>query len=96
MSDNNGQVLAFSPTARQKLGRRLFPAAYSEPLEPSSGFEPSDQIFLRVDTYLSWPDRLRLLVSGKVRVDARVVTQQAVGQHAAVSSFNILPPNCLS
>lgn len=60
--------------------------------EDLEGFAPS---YLTIGTRIQfgWPDRVRVLVSGKVMVDINTKTDVLVGRCESVSSASVLPPS---
>lgn len=59
---------------------------------------PSDKLKVCKDGYhcnikvdLSIVDRIRTLLSGRIRVEVRCATEHEIGNHATETSFNVLP-----
>lgn len=83
------------PTYRERLWHRLgFSRAHAPRLdvdELKDGWAPS---WLMVETfvYLSWADRFRVLISGKLHVDNAIKTDVDVGRSSGTSAVGILPP----
>lgn len=65
-------------TWRDRWRARLFPFTPCDLPEAPATFK--DVLVTKTRTELSWADRLRILVTGKVEVEVRVVTEHAVGE----------------
>ena len=97
MSDVN-EVHAFYklPTFWERFWPRLgFHHARAERPDEDElreGWAPS---WFVVETYvrLSWADRLRVMISGKMHVDHAIKTDVPIGRSTSTSSVAILPPN---
>ncbi len=83
----------YIPTRREKLGRRLFPRTVPNPREPK--FPVRDCVFTNVSAEFSFIDRLRILVSGRVRVEVRVETENKPGQTCGNAVVDVQPPKWL-
>ncbi len=83
----------YIPTRREKLGWRLFPRTIPNPREPA--FPVRDCVFTNVDTEFSFMDRLRILVSGHVRVKVSVETENKPGQTCGNAVVSVEPPKWL-
>jgi len=71
----------------RRLLRRLFPARALPPVN-----SPLTYIITAVHVRVSWADRLRLLASGRARINVRTYTDVEVKQAASVSAFEVEAP----
>lgn len=78
-------------TWRDRLRFKLFP---SEPCPlPAAPAQFEDCLVVTTMVYLSWRDRLRVLVVGWMRVETRTVTEHRVGASVTASvAYPTLPP----
>jgi len=83
-----------APTLLERLWRRLFPARYREIPEDLEGFAPSYMI-TEVRIHLGWVDRLRILVSGNLRVETTTKTDVIITKMASQSTVTVLAPGSL-
>lgn len=82
----------YRPTRLDRLWSRLgFGDRYLAPPEDSDRWANS-YITNVVTTRLDWRDRLRVLISGKVRIRSFIKTDVYVGRSEAESVFGVLPP----
>lgn len=72
----------------RRLGFRDCVARYNEDVE---GFAPACLVVGTV-CVLDWKDRLRVLISGKLRMEAAVKTDVIVNRSMARSCVSVLPP----
>lgn len=75
----------------QRLVERFFPGRWNEPPEDLEGFAPSYMV-TEVVTVLDWKDRLRVLVSGKLKVSTQTKTDVIVRKMASQSAVYVLSP----
>lgn len=75
---------------RQRLEYWLFPAGHCE--LPPAPTDSKDVIVSKVEFDLDWKDRVRLLASGRVSVEVRVVTENVVGRCFTHAVLYALPP----
>jgi uncharacterized membrane protein len=68
---------------RERLWWKLFPARL--PVLPEAPYHWKDVIHVRTSSTLSWADRLRVLVLGRVVVETRIVTENTVGLQRSAS-----------
>lgn len=75
----------------QRVANRFYPQHHEPAPEDLDGFAPS---YMVTDVYvvLDWKDRLRLLVSGRLRVETRTKTDVIVRKTESTSVVNVLPP----
>ena len=88
------EMNTYAPDARSWFGgvlSRLFPSRYVPRPEDEDGWAPGF-ISTRTVCVLSWPDRLRLLVSGALKVEAYTQTSVPVARARTVSGCYVLPP----
>lgn len=85
-------AVAYQSQWRERLGWRLFPAAHADiPDLPGS----KDGIICHVKCELSFWDRLRVLISGRIEVGVKTATEFPVGKTATNSSISVRPPDWL-
>lgn len=77
-------------TWRDKLRCKLFPPQHCDLPEAPALFQ--DVLVCRVTSELSMLDRLRVLITGRIRVESRTVTENMMGSHRTKSIFSALPP----
>jgi predicted anti-sigma-YlaC factor YlaD len=76
---------------RQRMMSRLFPARHLEPPDDAEGFAAGSmrtEVYIRMDIW----DRLRALVSGRLRVTVLSQTDVAIGKVRSSTMFWIAPP----
>lgn len=88
-------AMEYIPTFREKIGHKLFPSKMPE--YPTNHPQPSyaDALIIKSTIHLSFVDRLRALVSGKVRLETRTVTENVLGVHTTASVGYVEPPDFL-
>jgi hypothetical protein len=87
-----GCYVAVAPlTPLQRLWRRLYPSRHLQIPEDLEGFAPSYMLTL-VMIRLDWADRLRILVSGNLRVETHTKTDVAISKMDSQSMVTVLPP----
>lgn len=77
MSTQNFFILPPPPTWRERLQSHLFP----ERAIPNPKMEHKDVFVCITRTKFSWADRFRILLTGKVTVETRTVTENELGKH---------------
>lgn len=77
-------------TWKDKLRCRLFPWNHCD--LPEAPATHKDVLICRVISELSLRDRLRVLVTGRIRLESRTVTEHVIGDHKTKSAFMALPP----
>lgn len=77
-------------TWRDRLRSKLFPRRFAECPMPTR-FRPCDVVTVRTDVVLSWADRLRVLVLGRMTVETRTATEYEVGQSESTSAAWVEP-----
>lgn len=77
-------------TWKDKLRVKLFPPQHCDVPEAPAHFR--DALVCRVVSELSWLDRLRVLVTGRIQVESKTITEHAIGCHKTQSVFMALPP----
>ncbi len=77
-------------TWKDKLRCKLFPPQHCG--LPEAPPTHKDVLVCRVTSELSWRDRLRVLATGRIRVESRTVTENLIGRHITRSVFSALPP----
>lgn len=83
-------------TLKQRLAWRFFPSEWVElPDRPPAAFKATDVVHLEMVTEFSFLDRLRILVSGRVKTSARMITENTVGGAETHAVTFPLPPRLL-
>lgn len=86
MNEDLADMGGLSPIPRsrwERFLRRLFPRKHC--FMPDVPWAVADVVTVTAVTRLSWIDRLRVLVTGILVFEARVVTENATGRNAANS-----------
>jgi hypothetical protein len=83
----------YSPQWQERIGWKLFPASLCESPEVPGA---RDCIVIRTTGTLSVLGRLRALISGRVQVETRTVTEFKIGRVLTHSAVSVLPPVWLS
>lgn len=78
-----------APTWRDRLRWRLFPARHCDVPPAPAAFK--DCLNCVTEVQLSWRDRLRVFLTGRLVVQARIVTEEKIGRTATNSSAHVLP-----
>lgn len=86
----DGLCLSRPWTWKDKLRCKLWPPQHCD--LPEAPPTHKDVLVCRVTSELSWLDRLRVLVTGRIRVESRTVTEHEIGDHKTKSVFTALPP----
>ncbi len=68
---------------KDRVKSKLFPARYCELQSAPAEFK--DCIVLKIGIGFSFLDRLRVLVSGKMKIETKIVCEHAVGGNIASS-----------
>lgn len=89
-TDNEAGYVEFKPTIWHRLG---FNYAHAKSFDDTEHPDMAEA-WLCVETYsqLSWIDRLRVLISGKVHIQAKTKTDVVVRHAITNSAFSVLPP----
>lgn len=90
-----GSLVMAKPTLWQRLVRRVFPQTYPNTLEVEDHLKVQVAGWMATDTFahFDWKDRLRLLVSGKVAIRARHLSDKPLlGNVTTVATVSVLPP----
>ena len=85
--------LTYTPTLREKIGRKLFPPGWHNYPEPD--FPVKDCLVCDTVTDFSFVDRVRILFSGRVYTRTRTDTENEIGKHVTAATVIIRPPACL-
>lgn len=101
MSTDEGAFAVMNkPTLLQRLWRRLgYGFRFDEALFDWRNQEPPEEGFVpgamstHVTIHVSWPDRLRLLLSGRCEIVSYMKTDTLVNRAATRSQFAVLPPS---
>lgn len=79
----------YIPTRLEKLGWRLFPSNHCD-IPDKIGMH--DCVVTITRSELSFMDRLRVLVSGRIEVQSKTATENLVGSHATNAVLIVRPP----
>lgn len=97
-----GDCSAFEyvPLRRERIGWRLFPSRHCDmpdlpKLKTGGQTATRDCLVAHTKVELSFLDRLRVLVSGRIEVVAKTVTENVIGENVTVAVFNVRPPGWL-
>ncbi len=82
--------VAMSSPPRHPWLKKLFPSKWVDLPEAPAQFK--DVMFINSTWVLDWKDRLRVLISGRVEMRAKVVCQNEVGDSRAASEFWAIDP----
>jgi len=77
-------------TWKEKLRAKLFPLNHCE--LPEAPATHKDVLVVETFVTLGWMDRFRVLISGRLRVDTRTVTENTVGDCKTASVAYPLEP----
>jgi len=85
------ECLVNQQTWGNRISNFLFPQHYLEPLPEEEGFSEGD---LTIETfiYLDWLDRLRVLLSGKLKLRTRTKTDVPVNRAKTIGAVSVLAP----
>lgn len=87
LSPDADAFIAPDPRTRaQRVMRRLFPRAASQPIDDEPAFSTHTTVTV------GWKDRVRILVSGCVRLDYRHVTDVEVKRVTSSCTFYVESP----
>lgn len=91
MNTDNG-CMVYVPQFREKLGWKLFPAQHFDSPEMQGAH---DCLNCHVVASFSLLDRLRILVSGEIKVTTKSATENLIGKHETAGGVQVLPPKFL-
>ena len=74
---SNCYAVDHRPTWRERIRYRLFPHRHC--FAPEAPATYKDCVSIRTVTVLSWADRLRIMLTGRVVTETRTVTEHEVG-----------------
>jgi hypothetical protein len=87
-----GYAWVYVPQWHEKLGWKLFPSHHIDlPEMPNR----KDGLICHVTVQLSWLDRLRMLISGKLEVTAKTATENVIGANVTATGVSVIPPTWL-
>jgi hypothetical protein len=89
MNNSDAECSVYVPQWQEKLGWRLFPAHHIDSPELPCAH---DVLVCVSRVHLSWIDRLRVLISGKIEVTSKTTTKGVIGDHISASVFSARPP----
>lgn len=81
-------------TWRDKIRWKLFPGKHVD-VPDELMVSHKDMLVMRTTVCLSFVDRVKLLFTGKLAVQHKVVTENIIGHHISFSTVNVLPPKFL-
>ncbi len=94
MVENN--VAQYKPTLRDRISWRLFPPNYRKwPDNIPQAATLKGHMFSNTVIYLGWQDRLRVLISGRIRCEVMTLMDMQPTKYHSVSAIETLPPKCL-
>ncbi len=82
----------YMPTRLERLGWRFFPSRHCD-IPDKVGMH--DAVITVTKAELSFADRLRVLISGRVEVQSKTATENLVGSHETNAVFIVRPPTWL-
>lgn len=81
--NEHAYVVEYQGTWRERLRFKLFPSRYC-PL-PEAPASHLDCVVIRTTVVMGWMDRLRVLLSGRLTVETKTVTEHVVGATTTAS-----------
>lgn len=87
--DCTDSTINFRATWKDKLRWRFFPARHVD--LPQAPKTYKDMLVCRVTCQLSMLDRIRVLISGRLMVESKTVTENEIGKHITASVAYPLP-----
>jgi hypothetical protein len=91
-----GYAQEYVPQFWEKVGWRLFPQRHTEaPDATAAGIQAKDCLTIRTEVHLSWLDRIRVIVSGRLRVESKTITENRLGGLSTNSGASVRPPKFL-
>lgn len=79
IENTSNYCVAYNSTFLERIGWKLFPSKHCEMPPPKEGCLMGDGLVCRTEVQLSIIDRLRALVSGRVRVETKTSTENVLG-----------------
>lgn len=94
----NTSFAAIDPaTKTQKIARRLFPSKFVDVPEPDGKIKGYGEVIVcKVIAELSFMDRIRVMLSGRVAVDLKIACEYAVGETKTNAESYPLPPRWMT
>lgn len=77
-------------TLLDKLRRKLFPYRHCQ--LPEASAEWKDCMTVHTTCVLSFTDRIRAMLTGRIEVTSRTVTENEIGSHTTASEVYVRPP----
>lgn len=90
--DCQNHCMVYVPQWQEKIGWKLFPNVYVETPEMDG---MKDVMVCRTQAHLSFIDRIRTLISGKVEITTKTVTQNVIGETVTACGVSVRPPSWL-
>lgn len=91
MNADNG-IQQYIPQFREKIGWKLFPSNHIDSPRLDNAH---DCLHCHVVASFSFLDRLRILISGEVKVTVKTATENLLGAHETATGVEVLPPKYL-
>lgn len=91
----NAFYAPYRPTIWERLGFHDAHAPRPDEQELADGWAPS-WFIVRTGVHLDWRDRLRVMISGNLRVEQVIKTDVEIKRSDAASAVGILPPGAMS
>lgn len=92
--NTQNSMAAYRPSQLELLGWKLFP--FRSAAHPKREWKSGDTLVCHIDCYLSFADRVRILISGQAQVQTRTTTENVIGEHQTESSISVMPPRFLT
>lgn len=89
---SEGYCQIYVPQMREKIGWKLFPRQHFDSPEMVGAH---DCLHCHVVASFSFLDRLRILISGEVKITTKTATEHLIGKHKTLSGVEVLPPKFL-
>ena len=89
MTQPENHCKEYVPTLRQRIGWKLFPNLLPKHTEP--GFVSQDLVRTEVMIELSFLDRCRAFLSGRIHVTVRAWTENVVGKTSTDAHTHVQP-----
>lgn len=89
---NDAFVQQYVPQWQEKLGRKLFKKHHID-MPDLPGMK--DCLVSRTVAHLSFVDRLKVLISGKIEVTTNTATEHVIGKTFTNSGVSVRPPGWL-
>lgn len=88
-NEPRNECLVYVPQWQEKLGWKLFPSVYVDSPELPG---MRDVMVSYTHVNLSFLDRIRVLISGKIEVTTKTATENVIGKVSTNCGFSARPP----